>query len=134
MKIKYLYLMTCVAAVVAACSQPPRPPEEIVAERAQARWEAMIARDFKRAWQFYTPGFREKSDPADFSAELSRRPVRWDSAEVAEVSCQQARCSVQVEVGYTAAGAPGVLAGMEGRRPVEETWIQIDGEWWYSAS
>lgn len=134
MKIKSLYLMTCVVAVLAACSQPPRPPEEVVAERAQARWDAMVARDFKRAWQFYTPGFREKSDPADFSAELSRRPVRWDAAEVTQVSCDESRCSAEVEVEYTAAGAPGVLGGMQGRRPVQETWIQIEGDWWYSPS
>src|SRR5690625_1271508 len=51
------------AALLAACSPPAeddsRSPEEIVAERAQAWWQAHIDKDFGAAWALATPGFRE---------------------------------------------------------------------------
>jgi len=35
-------------------------------------------------------------------------------------------------VTYRADGAPGVLSGLEGSRAIEETWILIENEWWYT--
>jgi len=121
-----------VLVVLAACSDP-RPPEEIVAERAQARWDAIGERDFQKAWEFYSPGFREKTSAELFSVELARRPVRWESAEVQQVNCADQRCEVSVEVDYSVPGASGPLAGYEGSREVDEIWIELDGVWWYSS-
>lgn len=120
------------AAALAACS-PDRPPEEVVAERAQARWDAMVAREFETAWGYYTPGFREKTEAAVFRVQMSQRPIRWDSAAVTSTECaEEDKCEVAARVGYTAVGAPGQLAGMQNERTIRETWIRLDGQWWYT--
>ena len=122
------------ALLAAACSQPDRPPEDVVAERAQARWDAMVAQEFQRAWEYYSPGFREKTEPAVFEVQMAQRPVRWDSAEVTSVDCaEEDKCEVSTRIAYTAVGAPGQLAGMQNERSTSETWIRIDEEWWYTA-
>jgi hypothetical protein len=131
-------IVKCIAVAVlvllmAACSEPVRPPEEIVTERAQARWDAMVAGEFERAWEYYSPGFREKTEPALFDVQMSQRPIRWDSAEVIGVDCaEEARCEITARIGYTAVGAPGQLAGMQNERSAQETWIRLDDQWWYA--
>ncbi|MEX0914678.1 MAG: nuclear transport factor 2 family protein [Wenzhouxiangellaceae bacterium] len=137
MKINKLLLIVGVTALLAACSEPepPREPAEIVAERAQARWNAMVEQDFQAAWALYTPGFREQLPAGDFAAEMRRRPVTWTAAEVLEVKCagDEPRCEVRTRVDYKApANAPGV-GSLTGKRGVTEIWLQIGGKWWYSA-
>lgn len=133
MKISKLCFILSVGALLAACSETPRSPEEIVVERAKARWDALIAQDPQTAYQYRTPGYREKTTVMDHAIQYSRRRITWTSAEVLEVECDDQRCTLEISIGYRADGAPGVLSGMAGRRPVEEVWLQIDGEWWYSA-
>ena len=131
MKIRNVPVFIAVMALLAACSDP-RPPEEVVAERAQARWDAMAERDFQKAWEFYSPGFREQTSAELFSVEMARRPVRWESAKVQQVNCADQRCEVSSEVAYSVPGASGPLAGHEGSREVDEIWIELDGKWWYA--
>lgn len=122
------------ALVLAACSDP-RAPEEIVAERAQSRWDALVERDFEAAWRFYTPGYREQLAAPDFAREMARRPITWDKASVRKTECngQEKRCDVHSIVEYRVpAQVPGV-GKLEGRTGVDEIWLQIDGEWWYSS-
>ena len=122
------------ALALAACSDA-RPPEEIVAERAQARWDALVERDFEAAWQFYTPGYRQQLPAADFAIQMKQRRIAWNEAGVQETECsaQEKRCNVRSVVQYQVpAQVPGV-GKLKGRTGVEEIWLQIDGEWWYSA-
>lgn len=137
MKISRIFLLLGAAVLLAACSsEPPRSAEEIVSERAKARWDAMVEQDFEAAWQYYTPGFREQLPARDFALEMARRPVEWTSAEILEVTCEAAepRCQVRSRVDYQApAGLPGV-GTLKSKSAVDEIWLQIDGEWWYSSN
>lgn len=121
------------AAVLAACTpaEPPRDVTEIVAERAQARWDAVIAGEHESAYAYYTPGYREQTSAIDYTIEMRGRPVQWMDADVGEVACEDDRCTVVTEVEYRVPSAPAQLSGMGSRRPVEETWIRIDGNWWF---
>ena len=129
--IKLLFSLGAVALLV-ACSDP-RPPEEIVAERAQARWDALVARDFKTALEYYSPGFREQVDVKMYAADMVRKPIKWTSATVRKVECAPPKCETTTEIEYTATGAPGNLAGLKSRTFLKGTWLEIDGKWWYSA-
>ena len=128
--IKLLFSLGAIALLV-ACSDP-RPPEEIVAERAQARLDAMVARDFAAVWEYQTPGFREETPRAAFESDLKRRPVHWIDGEVGQVRCEPKRCEVEVKITYKVPNAPAQLAGMGNTRPLTEIWISTGGGWWYT--
>lgn len=133
MKFRVAVLAVLAAALLAGCADN-RPPEEIVAERAQARWDALVAGDYAAARAYYTPGFRETSTAEEFAAEMSARPVKWTAAEVFEVTCESdaARCEARSRVRYS---TPAVMPGVGPMKSVSgstETWIQIDGDWWYT--
>ena len=136
MNIRSLCCIFGMAALLAACSdtEPPREPAEIVAERAQARWDARVRQDFETAWTFYTPGFRQQLPVEAFAYEMAIRPVKWTAAEFLQVDCPEGapRCEVQARVSYQApAGIPGV-GTLKSKSVVKEIWLQIEGKWWYS--
>ena len=131
MKNPYLLVTISLIALLAACSDP-RPPEKIVAERAQARWDFLVARDFQEAWAYHTPGFRARNPHQIYGREMADRPIRWDSAEVVDTDCGEEECIVRVEVRYTAVGAPGNLADLQSDRRISEQWLRMGGEWWIS--
>jgi len=132
MNIRRLCCITGFVFLLAACSEPPRSPEEIVTERAQARWDAVIDRDPESSYEYQTPGYREKVSVTDHAVRFSRRQITWTAADVLGAECAEDRCTVEIMIGYRADGAPGVLSGLEGSRPIEETWILIENEWWYT--
>lgn len=134
-KINIAALLGCIALLAAcqpgeeASSQP-----ETVEERAQARWQLMAEGEFAQAWEYYTPGFRERVNQDVFARDMSRRPVTWLSGEVLGSSCDEPdRCVVTVEVGYRAE-VPGMRQAssqIELSRRLEDEWIRLDGQWWY---
>ena len=50
-------VLAVAVAVLGGCAAlDARPPEEVLKERAQQRWDAMVKSDFKAAYQFLSPG------------------------------------------------------------------------------
>lgn len=121
--------------VLAACQPAEEAPQpETVEDRAQARWNLMAEGDFEQAWEYYTPGFRQRVERAEFARDMQRRPVTWLGAEVLGSSCEEPdRCLVSVEVAYRAE-VPGLRrtsSKVELSRRLEDEWIRLDGQWWY---
>lgn len=119
-----LALLTACAAVT------PSTPEEAVAKRAQARFDALVARDFKAAYGFFTPSYRDRVDYENWiRSRLPRASFR--SARVLKVECPSAdACEVEMETAYDS--PRGVKAAPKGlvERVVPERWVRVEGEWW----
>lgn len=124
-------LIALPALLIAACAPPPSD-EEVVTQRAQERWNALVKNEFETSYEYHSPGYREENTTIEHIVGLSRRQIVWTAADVSEVDCDEARCVVTVQVAYRADGAPGVLSGLENDRPVREIWVRLDGQWWYS--
>ncbi len=118
--------------LLAACSDPQLPPEEAVEIRAQARWDALVDFNTSDAWEYYTPGFRSTYAQRDFAQDMARRPIRWLGAEVVEVICDDDLCNAWIEVQYDAPGAPATQRRVKLKREIKETWLLVDGQWWYA--
>jgi hypothetical protein len=83
-------IRAAIAAVAAAlalsgCGQDAptvddRTPEEIVHERAQQRWDALLAGDIERAYGFITPAYRATSSLELYRARFGSA-IQWNECD-----------------------------------------------------
>jgi len=136
------YLAVAVLVVVtAACAtlSPSSPAEEkvkVVTERATARWNAIIGKDFATAYGYMSPASRATVTPTGFRTVASR--IAYREATVTEAACEAGTCRVKLMITYDApAPVPTAIQGkntltMKGiRTPLEENWVIDQGQLWY---
>lgn len=120
-----------VVAVVAGCaSLAPLPPEEAVRQRAQARWDALIAGEWSKAYRYMSPSYRALVEEKRYANQFGTGAAIV-GADVVRVNCAEDRCTVRMNVRYKIALAG--RSGEAGDTHFNETWILEDGEWWMSA-
>jgi hypothetical protein len=102
----------------------------ILAQRALARWEALMDGDFASAYALESPGYREAT-PLRLYASRFGSQLRWDQVEVLEVlpDPEGDAATVRLLVEYTAMDPTGGV--LQSQRPVAERWIRTGGEWWH---
>ena len=108
----------------------PKTPEDQVRDRAEARWAALVKRDFPKAWQYTQPGFRAVVKPQDYQNRFGDALV-WKSAIVHSVDCEAERCKVRVRV-----TSDNMVPNFRARLPeitsyVDELWLRDEGQWWF---
>lgn len=103
--------------------------ERQLAARVQARWDAMIAGDYEKAYAFETPAYRSVFSIQQYRARFGDA-VTWKSARVLSSEYDQSHmASVSVAVEYEAVVS---LAGnLRSVRVMPEKWLYSDGAWWY---
>jgi len=122
------YLAVVVLAVLtAACATlgPSSPNEEkvkVVSERAQARWKAIIGKDFASAYEYLSPKSRATVTPAGFGAIAAR--LAYKSAELKDVTCEAVTCKVTFLITYDAKLMKDVHSLLE------ESWVIDGGQAW----
>ena len=111
-------------AVLGGCAMlDARPPEEVVKERAQQRWDAMVKSDFKAAYQFLSPGSRALTSAEAYASGL--KTGFWKTAAVDRVICQKADvCDAVMAIEYD-------FRGSRIKTPLKETWIKEGSSWWF---
>jgi len=113
------------AVAVSGCAAlDSRPAPEIVKERAQARWDALVKGDFKTAYGYLSPGTRSTMPYENYI--LSTRKGFWKAVKVDGVECGKPDvCRVSMSMDYVYNGTPI-------RTPTAETWIRDEsGNWWF---
>jgi len=117
--------------LLAGCAGAPLSPDEVVKDRAEKRWEEIFAREYSKAYEFYSPGYRSKFSATDLEIALRVQKVRWTSASYIDHACDENACMVRFKLGYRVASpVPGVNV-WSGWDTIEEQWIKTGGEWWY---
>jgi hypothetical protein len=120
------YLAVLCAVAMAGCASAPRgggSDPEVVGERAQARWNALLADDVDKAYGFISPAGRSLVSRDAY--EKSIRRGFWNSARVSKVECRNAdACDVEAIIEYTALGRK-FSSGLQ------EKWVKQDSSWWY---
>lgn len=119
--------------LLAACATTPgaSSSEKKAVKRAEARWEAVLAKDYASAYAFYSPGYRSAVSPVDFEIAMRLRRVKYLTSEYSGHECDESACTVKFRVGYQVIDAvPGVRA-FKGWDTIEERWVKTSGEWWF---
>lgn len=114
--------------VVAACAtvtvdSAPEVKQKVVAERAQARWQALMKGDLDAAYAFLSPASKKATPLMDYARTI--KPGMWRDVKVDKVNCEAELCKVQLAVTYDAKMMKGITT------PVWESWIIEDGSAWY---
>ena len=122
-------LLACSALLLAACAAAPKT--DPVVERAQARWNALVAGDLETAYSYFSPGYRSTTSLVDYGVTLRKRPVKWTSAAYKDHSCEENRCIVRFDIGFRVPRPVPGLNVWNGNSVVEDTWVRTDGQWWY---
>lgn len=133
LKMKALYSIASVLVVVflAGCSSllsDSRSPEEIVAQRAQAWADALLAGSLEGAYEYTSPGYRQFASVGWYNARIAGAG-RWSAAEVESVECEPELCNVVIWVEYRVEHLD-----VDVRRPREYRWIYSDNNWWLYVS
>jgi hypothetical protein len=116
----------CVLLGLAACATAPSSESDVkklVAERALARWQAMMKGDYAGAYEFLSPGSK-----ASVSRELYRAKVKnpiWRDAAVHSVECTSETCQVKLLITYDYKNMKGI------KTELTESWLLEGGNAWY---
>ncbi|ADE16697.1 hypothetical protein Nhal_3677 [Nitrosococcus halophilus Nc 4] len=125
----------CLLAVlwISGCAHPGgvRTEEEALRARIHARWEAIQALDFERVYEFATPAYRRTHSLEHFQNQYAAQ-VRRKGIEIRDIRFDPddpALAKVGLLLEFESSGVLGPM--IEGVSRVEETWMKVDGQWWY---
>jgi hypothetical protein len=123
-----------VAVVVAGCAavggglekeSSAAVKEVAVAERAKARWQLLIKRDYEGAYAYFSPSSRDATTLPKFEARL--REIEYRAVAVDKVECVAEACKVTLTLTYDY--PPAKVQGVVTR--LEESWIIDRGQAWF---
>jgi hypothetical protein len=97
----------------------------LAAERAGARWQALMKGDYPAAYEFMSEASRKIVSLDQFRARSLGRGVVWRDATVRGAKCDAEVCKVDLFVTYDHPKIKGM--GF----PVTETWVIERGSTWY---
>ena len=128
-----LLMGVLVLLVLSGCSTRflgGQDPEEQLRERVEARWEAVLAMNFDKVYEFATPAYREVHGLRHFHNQYGGQ-VRRTGFEIRSIDYDASKpdeARVRVTVFFES-----VVGGQlyEGQQPTTETWVRRDGQWWY---
>lgn len=119
-----LGLAACAGMAGVTADAPKEKKEALVAERAQARWNALIDKDFSGAYGYLTPATRQLVTVEEYKANFGGE-LRYTAARVEKVTCEAEACKVQMMVTYDHRLMKGITTA------IEESWILDKGQFWY---
>ena len=100
----------------------PAAREALVAQRAKARWDAMVKDDLDTAYGYLSPGSKQLISLEKFKANTRRGAFR--DGKVESVTCEDDACQVKVLLTYDHPKMKGITT------PVLESWIVDGGQAW----
>ena len=106
------------------------PQQVAVRDRATARWQALTAGDFAKAYSFTAPSIRAATTEEAYLARYEKKP-QWHGAEVLAVTCATpascvARVRMDVKISLPRTKMDKITTHGD------EAWVFEGGQWWLS--
>ena len=123
-----IVLAGMLSMLLTACASFQAKPEDVVTQRINARWQALIKGEMEAAYGFSAPGYRAAIDLTTFKGRTGIAG-RWLGVQVVRVECDQpTRCKAVVRLEYSTL-IPG-FSKTTMNTHIDETWLLEDGRWW----
>jgi predicted small secreted protein len=97
--------------------------QALVAERVNARWNALINGDLEQAYTFMSAGSQAATPLEVYKAKI--KPGMWRAVKINSMDCEAEICRVNMTLTYDHRMMKGV------QTPFQETWILEKGNAWY---
>ncbi|MDY0205315.1 MAG: hypothetical protein RBR82_01680 [Pseudomonas sp.] len=132
-----LSVLAIVLSMSACAVMQPKTTEENVLKLAEKRQTALLAQDFKKAYKYMSPGYRELNTVENLMSDYAG-VYSWKSSDVLNATCDDGVCRVNVKV-FVDIGLMQSAATPDQERVLvprvnRETWIKLDNKWWFSKS
>lgn len=125
-----LVLIAAAATAVVGCAglASSAPPEQVVRQLATQRWQALLAGDFDKAYEFATPSYRQIKSAGTYRLQKQAQLVKWISAEVVGAKCDGPKCDLFYKLEFK----PMVPMRFDGTlfSGNSEVWVFEGGQWW----
>lgn len=116
------------ALALAGCTD--KANDNNVDRRSVERWNFLIAHQAEKAYDYLTPGYRQTKKRDEYASAMNNRPLQWKSVTFNRKECDDDRCTVYIDVAYTLK-MPGSTGAIDTTSTQSETWIRVDGEWYF---
>jgi len=132
--------VACVCAIsllLGACSQQATrtaadSAEAIVEQRAKARWNLVLQKQYMDAYQYLTPGYRATTPIDIYSVTMRRSAVRWQAVDFKTVECRsESVCTATFDVDARVVGQLRGADSVPVSKEVQDEWLLVDGQWYY---
>ena len=122
--------LAALALVLTACATAtPSTPEDLVRQRAEERWGALVKQDFQKAYDYMTPSYRAVVSSEQFKSQFGAAG-QWTNAIVHAVTCEAESCDVQMRI-TTKVNVPQMAMRIpEVTTYMTEKWVREEGQWW----
>lgn len=106
-------------------------PEEIVRQRVNERWAALIEGRLETAYSYETPEYRELYTFSDYRKRI-HGVGSWEKIEVEEVYCEADKCVASILIYVRIEFGMGFEV-VESNARAKESWIQHStaGQWYH---
>ncbi len=116
-------LAGCVSMSGGGKDLAPEGKQALVAQRVNARWNALIKGDLERAYTFMSAGSQATVPIEVYKAKL--KPGKWRAVKINSMDCDAEICQVNMTLTYDHTMMKGI------QTPFQETWILEKGTAWY---
>lgn len=103
----------------------PEAKQAAVAARVNARWQALIERNYKGAYAFLSPASRETVSLSKYQERIEA--IEYRAASIEKIECAEEVCKVNLRVTYDF--PPAKIQGVV--TPLDENWIIDQGQAWF---
>lgn len=144
MKISRIIGWTFLSLMLGACSQQegdeqaaaevevePASTEQLLAKRAEERWQALIAWDMEKAYGYLSPGTRQTLPLSVYVKKSTMGPVQYKTIVVKSTQCEEQVCTLELDLSYIYQGSVSAMQGQEMSSAITEKWIAADDNWFY---
>ena len=126
-----IFVNLCFALLMlSACATTART-EKSIENRVAARWNAVLSGDLAGAYEFISPGYRSSVSLSQYQRQILLMRVKWRGARYMDSECTSNTCKVRISLDYTLYGAVPGVKSFEGTQTIDESWVQIDGIWYF---